>query len=170
MKIIAFILLGILGVNGMSLAQNKTGTEYVTLRLRSDEEQVINKKNLDQIKQFILKQGKRCTYSQMYNNNPCYELGPYIFYLNPDPGGPNNHPQWNINSDLVRGDFNTLVIRRNISVVKSDEAFYDQYRHIEFMEEYGIHVIASYAHPGWRISQIREFPEQAIALFLKSMQ
>jgi hypothetical protein len=136
------------------------------LRLRSDQETLINKKNLDQIKQFILQQGKRCTYSNRYNNNPCHELGPYIYYLNPDPGGPDNHPQWNINSDLKMGDFNTLVIRRNLSVDRSDEAFSDQYRYIDFKKEYDIQVEADNADSRWPIAQVREFPEAAIQLLL----
>jgi hypothetical protein len=164
-KIAVFIFFGILGINTMSIA--KTKTEYVTLRLRSDEEEIINKINLDQIKKFILQQGRRCTYSQMYNDNPCYEIGPYLYYLNPDPGGPHNHPQWNINSDREKGDFNTLVIRRNLDVDRSDSAFDDQYRNIDFKEEYGISVIAYYANPNWPISKIREFPEQAVQLLLK---
>ena len=168
MKIFVFIFLGILGLNVMSIAQ--TRAEHVTLTLRSDEEKIINKHNLDRIKQFILKQGRRCTYSQMYNNNPCYEIGPYLYYLNPDPGGPHHHPQWNLNCDPKRGDFNTLVIRRNIFVDRSDSAFHDQYRHIDFKDEYGIRVSVHYAAPSWPISQIRELPEQAVQFLLNFIQ
>jgi hypothetical protein len=32
-------------------------------------------------------------------------------FLNPEPGGPNNHPQWNINCDQTKSDFNQIVVR-----------------------------------------------------------
>ena len=92
-----------------------------------------------------------------------------IFWT-PDPGGPHNHPQWNLNCDPEKGDFNTLTIRRNLSVDKSDDAFSDQYREINFMEEYGIVVSVSYAHPNWPIGKIRELPEQAVQFLLNVIQ
>lgn len=73
------------------------------------EDRVLNKTNLDRIKRHIIANGMRCTYSNMYNHNPCWALPPYRFYLNPDPG-PDGNRQWNINCDITRGDFNTLVI------------------------------------------------------------
>lgn len=75
---------------------------------------LLNKANLDQIKQHIIGLGARCTYVNKYNNNPCWSLAPYVFYLNPDPG-PDGNPQWNINCDISRGDFNTLVIGERAS-------------------------------------------------------
>lgn len=77
---------------------------------------LLNKANLDRIKRHIIAQGRRCTYVTMYNDNPCWSLPPYMFYLNPDPS-PDGHPQWNINSDTRRGDFNTLVITDSASSV-----------------------------------------------------
>lgn len=76
----------------------------------SADDPVLNKANLDRVKRRIIALGNRCTYVNMYNNNPCWSLASYSFYLNPDPG-PDGHPQWNINCDLTRGDFNTLVVR-----------------------------------------------------------
>lgn len=81
---------------------------------------LLNKTNLDRVKQHIIALGARCTYVNMYNNNPCWSLASYKFYLNPDPG-PDGHPQWNINCDITRGDFNTLVVEevnsdRNVSI------------------------------------------------------
>ena len=75
---------------------------------------LLNKANLDQIKRHIIALGARCTYLNMYNHNPCWSLAPYVFYLNPDPG-PDGHPQWNVNCDVTRGDFNTLVIEESES-------------------------------------------------------
>ena len=47
----------------------------------------------------------------MYGNNPHYQLGDLHVYLNPDPGGPHNHPQWNIRCDPQKSDFNVMVIQ-----------------------------------------------------------
>jgi hypothetical protein len=85
--------------------------EINTAEIKSGESEVLNKNNLDVAKRFILKNGQTCTWSNMYNNNPCFATANYNFYLNPDPGGPHNHPQWNINCDPKKGDFNSLVIR-----------------------------------------------------------
>lgn len=71
---------------------------------------ILTKEKLDQVKRYILISGKRCTYANMYNNNPCIEVPGFWLYLNPDPG-PNGHPQWNINCDTTRGDFNSLVVQ-----------------------------------------------------------
>ncbi|AUX25820.1 uncharacterized protein SOCEGT47_063720 [Sorangium cellulosum] len=75
----------------------------------SSEQQILSKGNLDRVKRYILESGERCTYSNRYNNNPCVRLPQLSLYLNPDPG-PDGHPQWNINCDITRGDFNTLVV------------------------------------------------------------
>ncbi len=73
-------------------------------------EAILTKPNLDKIKRFIVKRGEKCTYTNMYNHNPCFSTERYQFFLNPDPGGPHNHPQWNIGCDPKVGDFNTLAI------------------------------------------------------------
>jgi hypothetical protein len=96
-------------------AHAMANAEVQTVVVESSQNKVLSKKNLDAIKQFILKTGQTCTYSNMYNNNPCYQTAHYQFYLNPDPGGPHNHPQWNINCDPKKGDFNTLVIKASPS-------------------------------------------------------
>lgn len=76
----------------------------------SSERQTLSKGNLDRVKRYILESGERCTYVNKYNNNPCIKLPQLRLYLNPDPG-PDGHPQWNINCDITRGDFNTLVVQ-----------------------------------------------------------
>jgi hypothetical protein len=88
---------------GSSLSENMKD-------IKNNKDSVLNKMNLDDIKHKILQSGQTCTWSNMYNNNPCFETINYQFYLNPDPGGPHNHIQWNINCDPKKGDFNTLVI------------------------------------------------------------
>jgi hypothetical protein len=98
--------------------------EVQTVVVKSSQNKVLSKKNLDAIKRFILKTGQTCTYSNMYNDNPCYQTAHYQFYLNPDPGGPHNHPQWNINCDPKKGDFNSLVIETNMKPVVPDVTTY----------------------------------------------
>lgn len=82
-----------------------------TLRIPMDHP-LLNKANLDRIKRHIIDAGARCTYSNKYNDNPCWAHAGYDFFLNPDPG-PDGHPQWNIDCDTERGDFNTLLVRRS---------------------------------------------------------
>ena len=88
------------------------------------DDPVLNKKNLDKVKRHIITNGDRCTYVNKYNNNPCWAVSEFQFYLNPDPG-PDGHRQWNINCDIARGDFNTLVVH-----VRSSPG---EWRAIEFL-------------------------------------
>lgn len=94
-------------------AERRAGMQGVIF---SPDDPLLNKAKLDRIKRHIIAQGRRCTYVTMYNDNPCWSLPPYMFYLNPDPG-PDGHPQWNIGCDTGRGDFNTLVIADSSSAV-----------------------------------------------------
>lgn len=112
-------------------AERRAGVQGVIF---SPDDPLMNKARLDRIKRHIIVQGRRCTYVTMYNDNPCWSLPPYMFYLNPDPG-PNGHPQWNIGCDTGRGDFNTLVIEdRRVAVLRGSVEFrragavaYDRY-------------------------------------------
>jgi hypothetical protein len=131
--------------------------EQVTVRVYSNQEMVLNKANLDKIKNFVLKIGKRCTYCQLYNNNPCFSTESFDFYLDPDPGGPDNHPQFNLNCDPKKSDFNTLVIR---SRRKLD--FGDQYRDINFQQDSILVLKVNYADPKMPVGKIRDFCEQAV--------
>ena len=49
------------------------GAERKVIHIRSGEGSILNKTNLDRIKHFILQKGEKCTYYNMYNNNPCFE-------------------------------------------------------------------------------------------------
>ncbi|WP_255989265.1 hypothetical protein [Chitinolyticbacter albus] len=71
---------------------------------------ILSKVNLDRVKRHIIVAGSRCTYANKYNHNPCLATSDFHLYLNPDPG-PDGHPQWNIDCDVTRGDFNTLVVQ-----------------------------------------------------------
>ena len=120
--------------------------QAVLLRLDSEREPVLNKRNLDAIKVFLLKKGQRCTYSQKFSNNPCFTTDHFIFYLNPDPGGPYQHPQWNMNCDPNEGDFNTLVVRRRMLDDRDDGR--DQYAYIGFINADDIRVAPAFGdHP-----------------------
>ena len=118
----------------------------VTLHLRSKEERLLNKRNLDRIKALLLRTKQRCTYSQMFNNNPCFATARFYFYLNPDPGGPIQHPQWNMNCDPTKGDFNTLVVRSRMLDEKLEGSL--QYAYIDFIDANDIRVASAYGdHP-----------------------
>jgi hypothetical protein len=52
----------------------------------SAAEPFLNQYTLDRVKRFILAKGQRCTYSNMYNHNPCLRVADIQLYLNPDPG------------------------------------------------------------------------------------
>jgi hypothetical protein len=128
--------------------QALAATIDANLRLRSSEETVLNRANLTTVKEFIIKQGRRETYSNMYNDNPAFRLQPWMFYLNPDTG------QQNINCEIGRSDFQTLVIR--VPQAKN------QYCHIDFRDENTI--IVSVPHPTDDLTagQMRKFAEDAV--------
>jgi len=104
----AALVIALLAPPHFSIAE--AGQSNMQITVPSSGEAVLNKMNLDQVKQHVLAAGRRCTYVNMYNNNPCWELPEFRVYLNPDPG-PDGHLQWNINCDVTRGDFNTLVVQ-----------------------------------------------------------
>ncbi len=92
------------------LCASAASAETVSVRLsiwndRLDEK-VITNANLLKIKEFMLKEGKRETYCQMYNQNPAYHTKKFSFFLNPDTS------QQNINCDPAKSDFHDLTIRR----------------------------------------------------------
>jgi hypothetical protein len=97
----------------------------------------------------------------MYNNNPTFRTTNFAFYLNPDGG------QSNINCDPMKGDFNTLVIRRNPPGRMTDEEFQDQYRNINFFNEFSIRLEAHDLNPKAPVSQIRELSERAVIELLQ---
>jgi hypothetical protein len=123
---------------------------------------IINRKNLIRIKQFILLNKQTRTFSQMFNNNPFYKTERYEFYLIPDPGGPNIHPQWNINCDPSKGDFNTIIVRKNIAHFQSHEDFLDQYRRLSFAGP-DVQIVNEYDDSaGVDAVKLTQFPEDAI--------
>ena len=98
--------------NELSIEPTPMQEKSITLKLDSRSQSLLTKNNLDRIKKFIIQQGMTCLYSNMYNNNPCLEHKNFSAFLIPDPG-PNGHPQWNMNCDVTKGDFNRIVIRNN---------------------------------------------------------
>jgi hypothetical protein len=140
LKDLKFKIISLLGVLITIFSLHTIGeTMQHTTIIKSSEQAVLNKKNLDKIKRFILKNAQTCTYSNMYNNNPCFTTKHYQYYLNPDPGGPNNHVQWNINCDPKKGDFNTLVMM----TLDGNNT----YTAIEFIKESEIQLDRGYLRP-----------------------
>ena len=128
-------------------------TLEVRLRLRNDksDETVVNRENLTRIKQFILAQGKRETYCNMYNNNPAHETQNYHFYLNPDS------EQANINCETNKSDFQTMVIRVSALAGKKN-----QYRHVVFANPNEVQVVASWPSADLTVSAVKDVVVDAL--------
>ena len=144
------IRFAVLIVLGLSTLSSYARTIDVSVRIRNDssDEKVINRENLTSIKQLIIKNGLRETYGQMYNNNPAYHTNRFAFYLNPDTG------QANINCELDKSDFQTLVMR--------DPKRKSQYCHIEFINKNEINIRIPWVTEDLTILQIREFASEGI--------
>lgn len=117
---------------------------------------ILNHANLGAIKNFILKQGKTQTYCQMFNDNPFWEIKPYQFYLNPDPG------PFNVDCDPLKSDFHTLVIR--------DWNANPRYLHVDFQDENNVVIKANWPSDDLGVGLIREKAETAIKVFLNEMR
>jgi hypothetical protein len=65
---------------------------------------VLTVANFVRIQKFILDQGKRQTYCNMFNDNPYWAFPEFNAYLNPSD-------QRNINCEIGKSEFNTLVIQ-----------------------------------------------------------
>lgn len=98
--------------NGKWISDGRTLIKY------QDVTYIISVQNFESIKDFILVNGDKQTYCNMYNNNPHYSYGYFNSYLNPEIG------QANINCDPEISDFNEIVIRDQ----NSDPQYY--YLHI----------------------------------------
>ncbi len=59
----------------------------------------------ESVKDYILENGDRQTYCNLYNDNPHFSFNGFDVYLDPETG------QENMNCDLVISDFNQIVIR-----------------------------------------------------------
>lgn len=121
------------------------------IEISTAEESVVSKTNLDRIKKYIIAQGQRCTYSNMYNNNPCFKLETVNLYLNPDLC-PNGY-LCNSNSDITRGDFNHLVIHTRESL----------YLHINFIAK----VVLSDRHGNLSPQEMTKLAESVISRMLE---
>jgi hypothetical protein len=125
-------------------------TVDVNIRIRNDssDEKVLNKANLVAIKKFIINNGLRGTYSQMYNNNPAYQTKRFAFYLIPDTG------QGNINCEINKSDFQGLVIRdpngKNLNC------------EINFQNDFVIDIWVSGPTEDLTIAKIRKFATDAV--------
>jgi hypothetical protein len=134
--------------------------ERITVHVRNNEE-IINKVNLDRIKYFILKKGLKTTYSQMYNDNPSYPTGHHDFYLNPDSG------QRNINCDPKKSDFNILAIRIHTLNDHSDDECNGQYVNLNFMSKLEIKIDMYNVNPAMQVSKILESTRLALREILE---
>ncbi len=153
-KVVAALSLFAILMSSHSFAKDVT----VSLRIRNDkgEEKVINWENLTRIKKFIIAQGKRQTYCNMYNNNPFYSTKNYSFHLNPDTG------QQNIDCQPDKSDFNDLTIH-----FSGDN---DQYRNVRFTDKFVVTINVSWPEEDMNIRNIRRPVTAAIEEILKEMK
>ncbi len=66
---------------------------------------ILTATNFAVIRQFVLRDGDRQTYCNMYNDNPHWGGAGFEVFLNPEDG------QRNINCDPAMGGFDTMVIQ-----------------------------------------------------------
>jgi len=83
--------------NGRSIVE--TSDEFL------DITHIINYNDFESVKTYILSNGDRQGYCNMYNDNPHYSFSGFETYLNPEIG------QLNINCDPELSDFNEIIIR-----------------------------------------------------------
>lgn len=88
-----------------SAQTNETGT----LSLQSATETILNKPNLDKVRQFILTGGRTCTYNNMYSDQPCVKTERFSYYLSPDP----DPRRWKMRCE-PEGDCHSLKIHNNL--------------------------------------------------------
>ena len=138
----------IVSLSALSVWAPQASAETIDVRLRirqkGSEEKTITRANLIRINRFILRQGKRETYCNMYNNNPAYQTKSYRFYLNPDSG------QQNMNCDPGKSEFHILIIR------KSDGGK-NQYRTVSFLDKTYVYITAAWPTDDLSVSDIRQF-------------
>ena len=77
-----------------------------------DITELLSTDEFELLKSFIINNGDREVYCNMYNNNPHYSFDGFEAYLNPETG------QANINCDTELSDFNELVVRDQDSYPK----------------------------------------------------
>jgi hypothetical protein len=135
--------------------------EIIDVRIRvSDElskERFVTRANLGRVKQFILENGLRETYCNMYNNNPAYRTESFAFYLDPDTG------QANINCKPEKSDFHTMTIR-------ASDFRENQYRSVEFRDPGSIYIVADWPTEDLTVAQIRGFVTDALMELFAAME
>jgi hypothetical protein len=121
----------------------------IKVRQDKDEENIVTRENLIKIQGFILSQGERESYCNMYSNNPAYKTMNYRFYLNPDTG------QENINCDPKKSDFHNLTIR------KVDRGK-NQYRTVEFINKNFIYISSNWPTDDLTVDEIYKLVADAM--------
>ncbi len=98
--------LAIAGTVLLALGWQADGAEVEssTAIVPDDSNAVLTVANFVRIRGFILAQGKRRTYCNMYGNNPYWAFPGFNAYLNPPD-------QRNVNCEIGKSEFNTLVIQ-----------------------------------------------------------
>ena len=151
----ALLLIALVFSTSEILAQ--TNDVRVRIRQNKMEEKIITRENLIKIQKFILKQGKRETYCNMYNNNPSSQTKNYRFYLNPDTG------QENINCDPKKSGFHNLTIRKT-------DGGKNQYRSVEFVDKHDVYITTNWPTNNLAVQSIRQVVEDAMKELLDEIK
>ena len=90
----------------LALAGHARGAEAASSQavVSDGSHTVLTVAHFARIQKFILDKGKRRTYCNMFNNNPCWEFPDFNAYLNPPD-------QRNINCEIGKSAFDILVIQ-----------------------------------------------------------
>lgn len=123
--------------------------EQMILRIVPTSSSSINHNRLLKIKQFVIQQGRRTTYCNMYNNNPSYRTAGYEFFLNPDVG------QKNVNCEIGKSDFNQLTIRKVNGGPNS-------YRTLNFLDPGFVELEVPWPSDDLTSLEARQFVEEAL--------
>jgi hypothetical protein len=136
-------------------------TIEVRLRISNDksDEHIITRENLVKIEEFILQQGKRETYCNMYNNNPTYHTTNYHFYLNPDTR------QRNRNCDPTKSGFQNLTIHVLAAIGKPN-----QYRDVDFADQHDLSITASWPTDDLTVADVRGVVVDALKEILAEIE
>ncbi len=148
----AAVVLVLLG--GAAGALAATVTVQVRIRSEKEDEKVITRAHLLQIREFILKQGRTETFSAMYRNNPAHHTKSFAFFLLPDSGE---------EGDPAKADFHRVMIQ-------FDTTGPSEYREIDFRDETVLVITASRPADDLTVKQIRGSVENALQEILAEIE
>lgn len=134
-------------------------TVDVRLRIRdANAKDEVTRANLFNVKQFILAQGLRDTYCEMYNDNPAFHTANFSFFLNPDS------VTTRTNAAPHEPDFSSLTIRRQVPGKGN------KYTTVEFSDTSFIYITVPAPADDLTVSDMRKVVVDAMKEILADME